>query len=152
MMLFEQAHYVAIEPSLQLTCLGIPGHLAQVVLITRGLTIVVVLFIKSLTTKRYVTGLRMRDLVAHVRTEGFEQAPRAHQIGKLIEVMLAVKPHGQVASDVHPQGHVVSGARRGISFRQLGQDLSLGNGSEEVRFADLADSIDVIKLATAKGL
>src|SRR5439155_21951325 len=69
-----------------------------------------------------------------------------------MEMMLAVKTHRQITGEVHPQGHVMSLAGGGIALRQLAQDLPLCDGPEEIRFADLAEGSDTIKLSTAKGL
>ena len=63
MALLEQTQRVAIEPSLERTRLGIPGHLAQLALIAGRLAIRVGLLIKPLTTQGYVARLWMGRLL-----------------------------------------------------------------------------------------
>ena len=65
-----------------------------------------------------------------------------------MKVMLAMKTHGQVAGHIDPQGHIVPLAVGGVALSQLVQDLPLGDDPEEVGFADFADGIDIIKLAS----
>src|SRR5437667_3917216 len=67
-----------------------------------------------------------------------------------MKVMLAMKTHGQVAGHIDPQGHIVPLAGRGVALGQLVQDFPLGDDPEEVGFADFADGIDIIKLASTK--
>src|SRR5260370_36214405 len=68
-----------------------------------------------------------------------------------MKVMLAMKTHGQVAGHIDPQGHIVPLAGRGVALGQLVQDLPLGDDPEKVSFADFADGIDIIKIASTKG-
>src|SRR2546429_213870 len=68
-----------------------------------------------------------------------------------MKVMLAMKTHGQVAGHIDPQGHIVALAGRGVALGQLVQDLALGDDPEKVGFADFADGIDIIKIASTKG-
>jgi len=93
----------------------------------------------------------MGGLVAHRGAKSFDHAAGAHQEGKGMEVMLAVKTHGQVARQIDPQGHIMPLAGGGVALGQLVQDFPLGNDSEEVGFTDFADSIDIIELAPTKG-
>src|SRR6267142_1122996 len=67
-----------------------------------------------------------------------------------MKVMLAMKTHGQVAGHIDPQGHIVPLAGRGVALGQLVQDLPLGDDPEKVGFADFADGIDIIKIASTK--
>src|SRR5258708_31585558 len=96
MVLLKHTHYVSIEPSLEQVRFGIPSHLAQIVLITGRLAIVVVLLIEALTTQRDIPRLRMDGLMAHRRTKRLNHPARAHQVGKRMEMMLAVKTHRQI--------------------------------------------------------
>ena len=90
--------------------------------------------------------------MTHGWTERLAQAAQTDQEGKGIEVMLTVKTHRQVAGDIDPQGHIVFLARGGIARGQLVQDLPLGDGAEEIGFADFPHGLDIIELAAAKGL
>jgi hypothetical protein len=49
----------------------------------------------------------MGGLVAHGRTKGLDHAAGAHQEGKGMKVMLAMKTHGQVTGHIDLQGHIV---------------------------------------------
>src|SRR5438309_11449402 len=65
--------------------------------------------------------------------------------------MIDMKTSGQVAGNIDPQGHIVPLAGRGVALCQLVQDLTLGDDPEKVGFADFADGIDIIKIASTKG-
>src|SRR5512137_1217777 len=102
MVLLKNPHHVPVEPGLQPRDSRPASHLAQVVLIARGLPIILVLGIEPLTAQGNIPRLRMDGLMSHLRTKGLDQPPGTHYIRKSMKRMDAMKAHGNVAGNVHP--------------------------------------------------
>src|SRR5205814_10642204 len=61
-MLFKDSRNVAVEPLLQGIRIGLPRHLAQIILIARCLAVVIVLVVETLAAERNVSGIRVHRL------------------------------------------------------------------------------------------
>src|SRR4030067_2296338 len=149
---FKNPYYIAVEPGHQPPGVGVPGRLAQVVLIAGRLALILILLVESRTVECHVSRLRVYSLMTHRRAEGIDHTARAHHIRKSEEAVDAVETQGDVPGNIYPQRNIVFLTWRGVCCRQFVQYLLRGDGLEEGGFRHFVGRIDIIKLAPAESL
>ena len=123
MMLFKDPHHIPIKPRLEQFGFRPPGHLAQIILIARRLTVERILIVEPFTGQRHIPRFGMDRLMAHLGTKGLDHPSGTDHVGKGMKGMNPMKPHGQITGNVDPHGNIVLLASRGIRIGQLTQDV-----------------------------
>jgi hypothetical protein len=111
MVLFEYPYYIPVEPLHQQFGVGPSGCLPEVILITGGLAIILILVVEPRTAERHIPRLGVRYFVPHGGTKSIDHSARAHHVGKGMKLMDSMKPHRNITGNIYPKGHVVLLAR-----------------------------------------
>lgn len=99
----------------------IPCQLAQIIMVTGRLPVVVVLVVEALAGDRHFPGVRVCRQTAAFGRERLEHTIGLYHHGIFTEAVNAVQPHCQITGNVEPQWHLMfdSGSRIGSgSFAQ----------------------------------
>src|ERR1017187_4061244 len=142
----------SVEPLLPALPGDILDRFAQGVVVAGHLAGVVVLVVKAAALDPNLLGLRVQVLAGEVRRQGAEQAPTLHHPLEGRIGVLQMQLQTEVGGQLKPERHFLFLTVGGHGLRQAREDLFPKTQFKELLFVGLADDLDLIELAPAKGL